>query len=47
MIACLNPTMNHFEESLQTLAYASMASFINNLPTKNIDPKIQENHYLK
>ena len=47
MIACLNPTMTHFEESLQTLTYASMASYISNLPTKNVDPKIRENHVLR
>lgn len=47
MIACLNPTMTHFEESVQTLTYASMASYISNVPTKNIDPKIQENNQLK
>ena len=41
MIACLNPTMTHFEETLQTLTYASMATYINNIPTKNIDPKIK------
>jgi kinesin family protein 4/21/27 len=41
MIACINPTFNHFEESLQTLTYASMASYISNIPIKNIDPKIQ------
>jgi len=41
MIACLNPNLTHFEESLQTLTYASMASYISNVPIKNIDPKIQ------
>ena len=46
-IACLNPTSMHFEESLQTLTYASMASFINNSPSKNIDPKIRENEQLR
>ena len=47
MIACLNPTMAHFEESVQTLTYASMASYISNAPVKNVDPKIQENHQLR
>jgi hypothetical protein len=28
--------MAHFEESLQTLTYASMATYINNAPTVNI-----------
>lgn len=39
MIACLNPTATHYEESLQTLTYASMASYISNIPVVNIDPK--------
>ena len=47
MIACLNPSSNHFEESLQTLTYASMASYINNAPTINVDPKVQQNEQLK
>lgn len=47
MIACLNPCMTHFEESLQTLTYASMASYINNAPTLNIDPKVKQNEQLK
>jgi len=41
MIACLNPSPNQFEESLQTLTYAGMASFISNVPTKNVDPKLK------
>lgn len=39
--------MAHFEETLQTLTYASMATYINNIPTKNIDPKIKENVQLR
>jgi hypothetical protein len=39
--------MAHFEESLQTLTYASMATYINNAPTVNIDPKIQQNAQLR
>ncbi len=39
--------MTHFEESLQTLTYASMATYISNIPVKNVDPKIQENFQLK
>jgi hypothetical protein len=46
MIACLNPTLAHFEESLQTFTYASMATYINNKPQKNIDPKLRENQLL-
>jgi hypothetical protein len=47
MIACLNPSMQYFEESLQTLTYASMASYINNAPTLNIDPKVRQNEQLR
>lgn len=47
MIACLNPSTTHFEESLQTLTYASMASYISNAPTLNIDPKVRQNEQLR
>ncbi len=39
--------MAHFEESLQTLTYASMASYINNIPTVNLDPKVKQNEQLR
>ena len=39
MIACLNPCDSYIEENLNTLAYASRASFIYNKPVKNEDPK--------
>ena len=32
---------------MQTLTYASMASFINNVPSKNVDPKVRENEQLR
>ena len=40
MVACLSPSDKYFEENLSTLNYASRASQISNLPTKNIDPKM-------
>jgi len=40
MVACLSPSDKYFEENLSTLNYASRASQISNLPTKNIDPKL-------
>lgn len=40
MVACLSPSDKYFEENLSTLNYASQASQISNLPTKNIDPKL-------
>ena len=40
MVACLSPSDRYFEENLSTLNYASRASQISNLPTKNIDPKM-------
>ena len=39
MIACLNPCDTYIEENLNTLTYASRASFIYNKPIKNEDPK--------
>jgi len=39
MIACLNPCDAHIEENLNTLAYASKASYISNKPVRNEDPK--------
>ena len=41
MIACLSPSDNYFEENISTLNYATKASFISNLPTKNEDPKMK------
>lgn len=40
MIACLSPSDRFMEENLSTLQYASKASQISNIPTKNIDPKL-------
>ena len=40
MVACLSPSDKYMEENLSTLNYASRASQISNLPTKNIDPKM-------
>lgn len=40
MVACLSPSDRYFEENLSTLNYASRASLISNLPTRNIDPKL-------
>lgn len=39
MIACLNPCDAYVEENLNTLAYASKASYISNKPIRNEDPK--------
>ena len=39
MIACLNPCDAHIDENMNTLQYASKASFISNKPIKNDDPK--------
>ena len=39
MIACLNPCDAYIEENLNTLAYASRASYISNKPIRNDDPK--------
>ena len=41
MIACLSPSDSYFEENISTLNYATKASFISNLPTKNEDPKMK------
>lgn len=40
MVACLSPSDRYFEENLSTLQYASRASQISNIPTKNIDPRL-------
>ena len=39
-MACLSPSDRYIEENLSTLNYASRASLISNVPTKNIDPKL-------
>jgi kinesin family protein 4/21/27 len=41
MIACLSPSNNFIEENISTLNYATKASFISNIPTKNEDPKMK------
>jgi len=41
MIACLSPSDNYIEENISTLNYATKASFISNIPTKNEDPKMK------
>jgi len=40
MIACLSPSDRYLDENISTLQYASKASQISNIPTKNIDPKL-------
>jgi hypothetical protein len=39
MIACVSPAESNFEESLNTLKYASKAMNIKNKPIKNRDPQ--------
>ena len=41
MIACLNPCDMYIEENINTLQYASRASYISNKPVKNDDPKMR------
>lgn len=41
MIACLNPCDLYIEENINTLQYASKASYISNKPIKNEDPKMR------
>jgi hypothetical protein len=41
MIACLSPSNNFIEENISTLNYATKASFIQNIPTQNEDPKMK------
>ena len=40
MIACLSPSDRYYDENISTLQYAARASQINNVPTKNIDPRM-------
>jgi kinesin family protein 4/21/27 len=47
MIACLAPSDQFTEENISTLNYATKASFISNLPTKNEDPKMRLVNELK
>ena len=41
MIACLSPSDAFIEENISTLNYATKASFIQNIPAKNEDPKMK------
>lgn len=41
MVACLSPSDNYAEENLSTLNYATKASYIQNQPNQNIDPKLK------
>ena len=47
MIACLNPCDLYIEENINTLQYASKASYISNKPIKNDDPKMRLIEQLK
>lgn len=47
MIACLSPSDSFLEENISTLNYATKASFISNIPTKNEDPKMRMVNELK
>ena len=47
MIACLAPSNNFIDENISTLNYATKASFITNIPTKNEDPKMRQVNELK
>jgi hypothetical protein len=39
MFACVNPCDYFLDENLQTLNYATKATYIKNEPIKNDDPK--------
>jgi len=41
MIACLAPSNQFIDENISTLNYATKASFIQNIPAKNEDPKMK------
>jgi kinesin family protein 4/21/27 len=41
MVACLSPSDAYCEENLSTLNYATKASFIQNQPNQNVDPKLK------
>lgn len=47
MIACVSPAQSNFEESLNTLKYASKAMNIKNKPVKNVDPHTAQISQLK
>ena len=47
MIACLSPSNHYIEENISTLNYATKASFIQNIPAKNDDPKMKMVNELK
>ena len=42
MLACLGPTMDYAEESLNTLHFASMALRIKSAPVVLIDPQVEQ-----
>jgi kinesin family protein 4/21/27 len=39
MIACIAPADLFYDENISTLAYATKATFITNIPQRNDDPK--------
>ncbi len=41
MVACLSPSDAYAEENVSTLNYATKASYIQNQPNQNIDPKVK------
>lgn len=47
MIACCSPAESSYEETLNTLKYASRARNIKNKPVLNRDPASQQIHELK
>jgi hypothetical protein len=47
MVACLSPSDQFAEENISTLNYATKASFIQNQPNQNVDPKIRLINELK
>ncbi len=47
MIACLAPSNQFIDENISTLNYATKASFIQNIPAKNEDPKMKLVNELK
>lgn len=47
MVACLSPSDLFIEENISTLNYATKATFISNIPSKNVDPKMKLVHDLQ
>jgi len=47
MIACLSPSDSYFDENVNTMNYASKASYISNRPIKNDDPRNRQIEDLK